>query len=70
MLDDWKKAGLDFDYDKSIVARNQDVERELSEYRKRMKSHKYSNEEIAEMQSNFGSGEVIVDVLTGSKIRL
>lgn len=70
MLDDWKSAGLKFDYDKSIAARNLEVEQELREYREKARDRKYSEEELIEMQSEFGIGTTVVDVITGAEIRL
>lgn len=46
------------------------MEKSLAEYRERMKNHVYTEEELGEMRNAFGEGKVIVDVITGKKIKL
>ena len=46
------------------------MEKSLAEYRERMKNHVYTEEELGEMRNAFGEGKVIVDVITGRRIRL
>lgn len=41
----------------------------IERYRKSMENHVYTEEELGEMRNAFGSG-VVVDVITGRKIRL
>lgn len=51
------------------LERNQ-TEKSLAEYRERMKNHVYTEEELFEMRAAFGEGTVVVDAITGRKIRL
>ena len=57
-VDNHKKA-LDFQTEQSIA-----------EYKERMKSHVYTEEELWEIRAAFGTGTVITDVLTGRTIQL
>lgn len=68
MLETW---GLSKDeIQKHEEARNKDTDSFLSEYRKQMKNHVPSNEEMYEMRAAFGEGTTIVNVITGKKIKL
>ncbi len=49
-------------------ARSIEVDKELAEYRRNYKGP--SAEELYEMQSAFGKGTVVVDVITGKRIQL
>ena len=51
------------------LERNQE-EKAIREYRERMKNHVYTEEELFEMRATFGEGTVVVDAITGRKIRL
>jgi hypothetical protein len=42
----------------------------LADYRSRMKDYKPSPEHLAEMRAAFGAGKVVVDVITGRRIKL
>lgn len=42
----------------------------IEDYRKKMENHVYTEEELGEMRNAFGEGKVIVDVITGRKIKL
>jgi len=51
-------------------ARENDTQKFLAEYRKRMENYVPSDEEMFEMQSAFGVGAQVVNVITGKKIQL
>jgi hypothetical protein len=42
----------------------------LADYREQMKKHKPSPQKLHEMRAAFGAGKVIVDVITGQRIKL
>lgn len=42
----------------------------LADYREQMKTHKPSPQQLHEMRAAFGAGKVIVDVITGKRIKL
>lgn len=50
------------------TARDKEVAESVREYRANRRA--YSAEEIAEMRAAFGSGETVVDILTGQSISL
>lgn len=70
VLDFWKYIGKRFNMSKSITARNRESKRSIEQYKKSMRNHKYSEEELSEMRAVYGKGEVIVDIITGEKIKL
>ena len=70
VLDFWKYIGKRFNMNKSIAARDREQKKSIEQYRKSMQNHKYSEEELSEMRAVYGKGEIIVDVITGKKIKL
>lgn len=65
-----KYGGLPIDLEMTKELERNQMEKSLAEYRERMKNHVYTEEELGEMRNAFGEGQVIVDVITGRKIRL
>lgn len=64
---DW--AGVAFiDYEATKKARQKADEKFFEEYR--AKKRGYSAEELFEMQSAFGKGAVVVDIISGERIQL
>ena len=61
-------AGLPIDLDATEKKRDEQTERQLSEYRKNYKGP--SQEELAEMRNAFGEGARVVNVLTGTVTQL
>lgn len=61
-------AGYDFDSEATAVKRDKQAEEFFAEYIKRQKE--YDNEELSEMRSVFGPGAVVVDVITGKRVRV
>jgi len=68
MMEVLETAGCLTSYEKlaTIAAREDEVGKTIS----RMKIQKESEEEIYEMQTAFGKGTTVVDIITGKKIRL
>lgn len=62
--------GIAFDTKATETARDYETAQSIAEYKAAQKNRKRSQEELAEMRSAFGKGAVIVDVITGEKIRL
>jgi len=48
----------------------EELQKSLSEYRKAMENHVYTEEELFEMRAAHGPGTVVVNVITGKKIKL
>lgn len=71
VLDLWKHVGKEFDYDRSIIAREKDMDAFFAAYRKAQANR--SPEQIAEEQAMaraaHGPGVELVDVITGRKFR-
>lgn len=65
-----KYGGLPIDLKMTKELEDRQAEKSLEEYRERMKNHVYTEEELFEMRAAFGAGTVIVDAITGRKIRL
>lgn len=65
-----KYGGLPIDLEMTKELEDRQTEKSLAEYRERMKNHVYTAEELGEMRNAFGEGAVVVDVITGRKIRL
>ena len=65
-----KYGGLPIDLEMTKELEDRQTEKSLAEYRERMKNHVYTAEELGEMRNVFGEGKVIVDVITGRRIRL
>lgn len=42
----------------------------ISDYKRKMKNHRHSDEEMFEMRAAFGPGATVVNVITGKKTRL
>lgn len=57
-----------FSVEATRAARDKEVEESIAEYRRNYKGP--SEEELAEMRAAFGPGEVVVNVLTGTRIYL
>lgn len=74
LMDDYCEVlefgGFDFNRKATAVKRDEQNDKFIAEYKERMKNHVRSDEELAEMRSAFGAGAVVVDVITGEKIRL
>ncbi len=72
LMDDYcevlEHAGYNFSRKATEIKRDKQVAKEIEEYRKNYTGP--SAEELAEMRAEFGRGQVIVNVLTGTKIRL
>jgi len=66
----WYMAGKEFDFDKTIEASDKDDEKFFKNYRKAMKNHVPSEEELAEMKNAFGEGSTVVNVITGQSYNL
>lgn len=63
-------AGYNFSREATRVARDKQDSEFVRAYRERMKNHKYSEEEIFEMQAAFGKGTKVVNAITGQTIQL
>ncbi len=63
-------GGYNFDRESTRSAREIQVDAQIRAYKESMKNHVYSDEELGEMRNAFGEGAVVVDVLTGQRIRL
>ena len=61
-------AGFPFSREATRAARDAQVNRELTEYRKNYRAP--SGEEMEKMRSAFGEGAEVVDILSGATIRL
>lgn len=70
ILDLWQYAKLDFDYDKSVKAKDIDTKMLIANYKEGQAKKQYSEEELLEMSCAFGKGATVVDVITGEKIIL
>lgn len=70
VLDFWKFIGKRFNMSKSVAAREREDKQSIEQYKKRMENYKHSDEELSEMRAVYGKGTVIVDVITGKKIKL
>lgn len=70
ILELWRHLGKPFDFDKSVAAREVDLDRQIADYRRRMANHVPSDEEMFEMRAAFGPGSTVVNVLTGEKTYL
>lgn len=57
----------DFSVEATRIKREKQNDEFIAEYRK---NHKTSEEEKAEMRASFGTGVVVVDILTGERIKL
>ena len=58
------------DFVKNDKEREKETQAFLKDYKERMKDYKPSQEELAEMRAAFGPGKEIVDVISGTKIKL
>ena len=65
-----KYGGLPIDLEMTKELEDRQTEKSLAEYRERMKNHVYTEEELGEMRNAFGEGAVVVDVITGRRIKL
>jgi hypothetical protein len=70
ILDTWKELNLPFDYAGSLKQLDIDTAKNIVNYVKSKKSHKYSAEEMYEMRSAFGEGVMVTNVITGKSIKL
>lgn len=70
ILELWAYVGKDFNLELSISVSEKETSEFLKGYRERMKNYSPSPEEIAEMRTEFGSGTVVIDVITGREIQL
>lgn len=68
MLEDWASLGLPFNLELSKKTRAEEVAKELEAYRKT--KHTLSEETMAEMRSEYGSGDVVVDIISGEKYKI
>lgn len=62
--------GLPVDREKTRLARDTQIDRSLSEYRKREADRQPSDEELFEMEAAFGKGATVENIITGQKIKL
>lgn len=70
LLELWQYLNKDFSFEKSL--KQQDIENSnfLKQYREQQANRSYSEEELFEMRSAFGTGTKVVDVITGKTIEL
>jgi hypothetical protein len=68
MLECWNLDESTFK--KCVAARETDTSAFLQDYRKAMKNHVHSDEEMFEMRAAFGKNTTVVNVITGKKTRL
>lgn len=59
-----------FSREATAKARFEDNNKVIREYKKSNKNRVYSEEELFEMRSAFGTGTTVVNVLTGRKVTL
>ena len=55
---------------KHLAMEKEESQKTLEKISKEQMNHKYSDEEIFEMQAAFGEGATVVNILTGEKIKL
>lgn len=71
IIEFWEFTGIteqyNIDVDECTETRDAETIAELDAYRKSRENYEMSDEEIYELQSAFGTGEEIVDVITGKK---
>lgn len=70
LLELWQYSNKEFSYENSIAIRELETSTFLAEYRRQREENGYSEEELIEMKNAFGEDAVVVDVITGEKIRL
>lgn len=74
LMDDYcemlEYAGFDFSRKATEIARDKQNEESIAEYKRLNANRKYTDEEIFEMRAAFGPGAIVVDAITGKKIRL
>ena len=70
ILELWHYMNLPFDFQKAKAAREADTTVFLDQYRRTNTGRQRTPEELYEMRAAFGSGEVIVNVITGDRIAL
>ena len=66
----WAHLGKPFDAEASERVRQAETDAFLAQYRESQKNHVPDAEELHEMRAAFGSGETVVNVITGRKLRL
>ena len=69
MLDICREYGIPCDTVAQKAARNAEIDAFLTEYRAQQ-ADEVNDEQYAEMQAAFGSGEVVVNVITGRRTQL
>lgn len=69
ILNLWRHANHDFDYEKSMAAKDVDSSISIAEYRKSQANRKYTEEEKFEMRAA-GLGRNVSNLLSGNKITL
>lgn len=69
VLEFWSYVGKDFDYNKSIDTLDVQTKESIEAYVGANSGRKRSEEELFEMMSAFGEGEV-VDIFTGEELKL
>jgi len=67
VLNNWVKAGIKFNMEKSKEVRSAQVSKSIAEYKRNQKNNKKSPQELDEMRNAFGSGTTVVNVITGEK---
>lgn len=71
IIEFWEFTGIteqyNIDTDECTKVRDEEISAELDAYRKSRENHEMSDEETYELQSAFGTGNEIVDVITGKK---
>jgi len=68
LLELWHHAGCEFNYDKTIAIRDEEISASLEEYRKTKRPP--SEEELLEMRAAFGRWTKVVDIITGQDLIL
>lgn len=63
-------GGLPVDVEATNEARGVELEKTIKAYRERQESREIDPEELFEMRAAFGTGTVVVDVITGREVRL
>ena len=65
-----KYIGIVFDEEETKRAREYATREVIEQYKAQQRNHKPTEEELYEMKAAFGEGTIVVDVITGRKIRL
>jgi len=69
-LIEFDDVGCEFNMEICRETRQAEDDKFLALYRERMKNRVYTDEERFEMRAAFGEGAVVVNVITGKRVRL